>query len=119
MKRANFLPAPHAFDLNNACRMLNEAFGLGSIFLVGSALHKRDYRDVDVRCVLDDEEYDRLFPGQSGNATVNSLWSVMCASVSHWLSSLTGLPVDFQIQKRSEANKEFDGPRSAIGIFTK
>jgi len=116
MKRANYIGAPHYFNLNQACLALVEAFGQ-HIYLVGSSMERRDFRDVDVRCIIDDAEYARLFPGLSGNPSVNGLWSLMCTSISEWLSNRTSLPVDFQIQKRSEANKEFDGPRSALGLF--
>ncbi len=117
MKRANFIPAPHYFNLNMACRTLVEAFGY-HVYLVGSALEKRDYRDVDIRLILPDEEYDRLFPGLSGNPSMNALWSLMSSSVSLYLSQHSGLPIDFQIQKQSEANAiEGRGPRHPIGIF--
>lgn len=118
MKRANYIAAPHYFNLNQACRTLTEAFGF-NVYLVGSALTTRDHRDVDVRCILPDEHYARLFPGLSGNPSLNALWSVMCSSISLWLSQATGLPVDFQIQQQTEANAEFPGAagRHPLGIF--
>lgn len=117
MGRANYLPAPHYFMLNMACRALTEAFGY-NVYLVGSSIERRDYRDVDVRCILEDGEYERLFPGLSGNPTLNALWSVMCSSISLYLSQQSGLPVDFQIQKQSEANAiDRRTPRHPLGIF--
>lgn len=118
VSRANYIPAPHYFNLNMACRSLAEAFG-NCIYLVGSSLEKRDYRDVDVRCILSDEEFERLFPGLGAYGTPirHPLWSIMCASISLYLSQHADLPVDFQMQQRSEANREFEGPRHALGIF--
>lgn len=113
--RANYLPVPHVFNLNQACMVLAQAFEYG-VYLVGSCLHKRDYRDVDVRAILSDEEYDRLFPG-IGIEQHHALWSVMCASISLYLEKATGLPIDFQIQKQSEANRKYPGERHALGMF--
>ena len=117
MKRANYIGAPEMFLLNQACRPLTDAFG-PHLYLVGSSLERRDYRDVDVRCILPDEEFDHLFPGAFGvNYGLHALWSVMCSSISLMLARHSGLPIDFQIQRRTEANKEYDGQRAALGMF--
>lgn len=116
MKRANWIGVPAYYNLNLACSVLVEAFG-PSVYLVGSSIERRDYRDVDIRCILADDHYDRLFPGLSGNPQVDALWSLMCVSISEWLSARTGLPVDFQIQGQSEANEKHGGPRHMIGLF--
>jgi hypothetical protein len=117
MKRANYIPAPHFFNLNQACRVLVDAFG-AHIYLVGSAIERREYRDVDVRCILPDEDFDRLFPGLSGNPSRDALWSVMCSAISLQLSQHSGLPVDFQIQQQTECNTWSSGrPRHALGLF--
>jgi hypothetical protein len=117
MVRANYIPAPHFFELNQACRMLTEAFGY-HVYLVGSSIERRDYRDVDIRCILPDKEYARMFgePSSASHAR-NAMWSLMCSSISLWLSRATGLPIDFQIQQQTQANAEFAGTRCAIGIF--
>lgn len=119
MQRANWVPAPNYFELNQACLILAEAFGY-NFYLVGSSLLKRDFRDVDVRGILPDDEWDALF-GQHSNASVNARLSVLNASISLWLRSHSDLPIDFQFQRQSEANTEFpraDGHRRhALGIF--
>ena len=47
-QRASYLPAPHMFNLQQACHTLQAAFDFGvGIYLVGSCLTKREYRDVD------------------------------------------------------------------------
>lgn len=112
-KRANWLPAPHFYNLNQACALINKAFP-GMCYLVGSSLARRDYRDVDVRLILDDAEYDRIFG--AGDWT-NAYWSLLCTSISLWLRQQTDLPIDFQIQRQTQANEMHDGKRSAIGIF--
>lgn len=117
MERATFLPAPHVFNLNQACAVVAQALN-HSVYLVGSALERRDYRDVDVRAILDDAEFDRLFPGLAkGIASLDPLWSLMCSSISLYLQQHSGLPVDFQIQRSSDANAKYQGRRHALGMF--
>jgi len=113
--RANFIGVPQFFNLNHACLIVNEAFGIANTFLVGSSLLKRDYRDVDIRTILDDEEFKRLFP--NGGTERDAFWSLTCASISMWLSQHSGLPVDYQIQSMTEANEKFKGERCAVGLF--
>ena len=114
-ERASYVGAPHFFNLNQACLVLNSAFP-GDKYLVGSSLEKRDYRDVDVRTIMDDDEFKRLFP--QGGYERDPFWSIICASMSLWLSQHSGLPVDYQIQGRTFANDNFPGGRCALGIFT-
>lgn len=122
MKRANYLPAPAVFNLNAACKLVNDALGHFGCYLVGSSLRKRDYRDVDVRFIMGDEEFDRMFPGaHPGPYILHPLWSLFCTSVSTWLRQQTGLPVDFQIQRQTQANEEYSRRtghgREPLGIF--
>ena len=93
--------------LNNACMVITEHFG-HSPYLVGSATETRDYKDVDVRLILPDDEFDAVFPN-------GRLWSALCLGLSAYLSQASGLPVDFQVQRQTEANAKFDKPRNPIG----
>lgn len=113
--RANFVPAPQFFALNHCCKLINDAFDSLGCYLVGSALRTKDFRDVDVRYIMDDAAYDRLFRVEQG--WLNPMWSLLCTAISIWLSQQTGLPVDFQIQRQTRANAEHDGKRAALGIF--
>lgn len=116
--RANWLPSPHFYNLNQACALINRAFPEGMCYLVGSSLKRRDYRDVDVRLMLPDAEYDRIFV--AGDWT-NPYWSLLCTSISLWLRQQTDLPIDFQIQRQTQANethgRSTGNKRSALGIF--
>jgi len=114
--RANYLGAPQAFDLNQACRVLVDAYGC-NVYLVGSSLLRRDYRDVDVRCILSDDAYERLFPGIGETPQRDARWSIMCSAISLWLSRHSGLPIDFQFQQQTAANAEYEGARHSIGVF--
>ena len=118
MHRANYIGAPEAYNLNNVCTVINEAFPGYGCFLVGSSIERRDFRDVDVRFIMDDHEFDRIFSGCTLNYSVNALWSLMCASISEWLSSRTGLKIDFQIQRQTDANEQYPNkPRQHLGMF--
>lgn len=116
MKRANYIGAPEAFRLNQACRIVVEAYGV-NLYLVGSSLERRDFRDVDLRCILPDAEYDALFPGIGDCGWRDARWSLLCTAISQYLSSQSGLPVDFQFQRQTQANEMYDGQRCAFGTF--
>jgi hypothetical protein len=109
-RAASYLsPLPFA-RLNHACSVVTEAFG-NPPYLVGSALERHDWRDVDVRSILDDAEWDALF------ADREFLWGLFCLGVSSYLSQMTGLPIDYQAQRMTEANERFGGRmRNALGM---
>ena len=68
-----------------------------TVYMVGSATDSREFRDVDVRVIMNDDKFDALF-GDTGNCT-EPFWTLFCISVSAWLRDRTGLPVDFQVQR--------------------
>lgn len=106
-RRACYLLVSEVFNLNHMCVMLRDA-GF-SVYLVGSSLMRPDYRDVDVRAILDDAEFDAMFTAPARLALLNT-------SVSEWLSARTGLPVDFQFQRQTDANRDYPGERNAMGL---
>jgi len=112
-----YVGAPAIFIINEACHALNQAFGEDvGIYLVGSSTERPDFRDVDIRLMLPDDEYKRLF-GDPRFHEQNGLWSLICVSVSEHLSRLSGVPVDFQIQDTTYANEKHSKPRQAIGLW--
>lgn len=96
------------FNLNLACRPLWLA-GF-NVYLVGSCLHRAGYRDVDLRSIVPDDDHYRMF---GSNRMMPHLFGV---AISEWIASRTSLPIDFQFQRQTEANAEFDGERHAIGM---
>lgn len=110
--RANWLPSPHFYNLNQACALINRAFPEGMCYLVGSSLKRRDFRDVDVRFIMRDEAFDAMFGGERRDR----YWSLLSVAFSSWLSQECGYPVDFQIQRQPHANQKHDGHRNALGI---
>jgi hypothetical protein len=118
--RVHFVPEPNYFNLNSACKVVQDAFrdeGFGC-YLVGSSLVRRDYRDVDVRYIMADAEFDLMFPGAVGQPHLNAKWTLLCTSIALFLQLQSNLPIDFQIQRMTEANKEFpDSARHPLGCF--
>ena len=104
MKRANYLPAPAVFNLNAACKLINDALD-----------------DNGFGCIMADDDFDRMFSGISSPYMMHPLWSLFCTSVSTWLRQQTGLPVDFQIQRQTQANEEYSVKaghmRHPLGLF--
>ena len=80
---------------------------------VGSSLKTKDWRDVDVRLILPDDEFEALF-GKVGNYC-NPKFAAITLAFCALAKEMTGLPVDFQIQSQSHANEAYGGGwRSAL-----
>jgi hypothetical protein len=106
--RAYYLSPPDFHRLDWACRTISAAFDGKPVYLVGSALRTPDYRDIDLRLILNDDEAANYPP---------PLRLVLNIALSDLIAKLAGLPrpIDFQIQSMTEANAE-DGARNPIGI---
>lgn len=109
-RKVSYLTTPEFARLNHACLLVSEAFGNFTTYLVGSVTMKDSYRDVDIRTILDDDEFDYLFKGRE------FFWSLTCLSIATYLREVSGLPIDYQIQRRTEANENYvAGTRNPIG----
>lgn len=108
--RANYLSPPDFRRVDWACRPIREAFGAYPM-LVGSVLTRPDFRDVDIRLILSDDEYDRL-------GLVTPERELIETALSKLIQDSSGVgPIDFQIQRMTEANDEFPtGGRNALGM---
>lgn len=116
MQKANYIGAPQVFTLELACKQINEAFGGFGCFLVGSSIQRADWRDVDIRLILPDDQFRNLFPDSEINYELDCRWLILSSSLSMFLSKVSGLPVDFQIQPQTKANLQHTGQRHAIGL---
>lgn len=115
-----YIGAPACFALEEAIRPVCAAFGAydgtGGCYVVGSALERPDWRDVDVRMILDDAAFAALFPHAGQHWEHDARWLVLTIAISERLSRLTGLPIDFQFQPQTQANARHHGRRNAIGL---
>lgn len=107
--RTDSLTTVQLHNLDQACIIIKR--GLGQPYLVGSAgIGGGAYRDVDVRVMLDDDEFAAICPNQLR-------WEMLCLAISTYLSERTGLPIDFQIQRTAVANEFYnDKPRNPLGM---
>lgn len=122
-KKVTYIGAPACFALEQACKQIMEAFddpeAHVGIYVVGSCLERPDWRDVDVRMMLDDEYFKKLFPSAhitNASWEFDPRWTLLVVTISEWLKKQTGLPVDFQFQPMTFANAKHKGPRHAIGL---
>lgn len=99
--------------LNRFGRVVYEAFGEWP-YLVGSAARGKQWRDVDVRLILEDAEYERLFGDPKQPRETNPTWVAFVLAFTELGRKMTGLPIDFQIDHQSTANRIHDGPRHAL-----
>jgi hypothetical protein len=109
--RTDLLTTVEMHNLDAACVLVRRAFGHPA-YLVGTAGvgDAVSYRDVDVRLMLDDEEFAAACP-------TRARWELLCLAVSTYLRERTGLPVDFQVQRTREGNERFgDKPRNPLGM---
>lgn len=102
---------PAGIWLNKFGVIVADYFG-HTAYQVGSSLDRKDWRDVDVRVILPDDEYEAMF-GRNRSQTNPKLAAVTLAFAALG-KEMTGLPVDFQIQRTSHANEKYPGPRSAL-----
>lgn len=112
--------APACFALELAIRSVQEAFHdpdeHSGIYVVGSALQRPDWRDVDIRFMMSDVLFAKTFPNAGDHWEHDAKWLLLTVTISNHLSKLTGLPIDFQFQPQTHANKLHKGPRNAIGL---
>jgi hypothetical protein len=110
---------PAALLLDNFGAMVWDALG-GPPYHVGSSLMGKTWRDVDVRLMLDDEQYSAMELGDPERPHQNAKWVALTLAFAALGREMTGLPIDFQIQQTSLANVQFkDGARSALGCLTR
>ena len=105
-----YLDAPDLDRLDLASLLVREA--LDTPYLVGSCLERPDYRDVDIRVILDDKRYRRLFERPARDPLRHL---IQVAITEHYVKA-TGLRIDFQIQSRTAAAK-YPGVRHPLGIY--
>lgn len=78
-------------------------------YLVGSAARAKEWRDVDVRLILADEEFDAIFGELTRPRCLNEKWNAACLAWTARGREITALPIDFQIDRQTEANRVYGG----------
>jgi len=113
-----YVGVPEIFSLGQVCEIVARAFGEHACYLVGSATERPDFRDVDVRLIMNDDKWHALF-GSNDNGEILLFWSVINTALSEYIARRTGLRIDFQVQSMTQANGALHGkkPRHPLGIF--
>ena len=109
---------PETLKLERFGVMLREVFGTCIYHVGSSAERKKPFRDVDVVAILDDETYSAMGFDHPVEDIANPKWRAYCEAFSLLGRDVTGMPIDFKIQRKSEANEKHKGIRSALGIIT-
>ena len=116
-ERAIYLSVEQVWRVAHAVRPVQDAFGGFAIYYVGSVLERADWRDVDLRLILPDAEFDRIFVPAAGTSDYvaaplyDQFRMLLQTSVSFMLRRQTSLPIDFQVQSQVEAD-QFEGERN-------
>ena len=103
-----YLRVEELWRLSNACRPIQDAFGGHMVWLVGSVLTRPDYRDVDLRVILNDSEYIRLFKSTESNMAgmqtglTEQFRMLLQTAISAMLRENTRLPLIFRFNGRQE-----------------
>jgi hypothetical protein len=139
-RSASYLSPPDFHRLNWACRPIRDAFG-SPPYLVGSALTRPDFRDIDIRLILDDEVVASMFGpnpvdeiAKDGVIMPREIWEatrhlrfqgdraqirlLLNIALSDLIAKAANppAPIDFQIQSMTEANVAEHGIRNPLGI---
>lgn len=120
MPRSMFLSPPDLHRLDWACRPITAAFG-NPPYLVGSVLTRPDFRDIDIRLILDDEAVERMFNSDGtyfNDGDPRSIRLLLNVALSDLIAKSANVPapIDFQIQSMSEANVPEHGARNPLGV---
>ena len=101
---------PQGMLLNQFGEILEAAFGEVAYHVGSSTSMEKGtnhWRDVDVRLMLDDDVWESMGLGNPENPHTNPKWRAFCIVFSKYGQQLTGLPIDFQLQQRTHANKNY------------
>jgi hypothetical protein len=115
-ERGNYIASPFAiFKLDWFGVVAFDAWE-HTAYLVGSALKRPDFRDVDVRLLLPDDEFAARF-GEQTDWRKNGPLKATNLAWSGFGQHLTGMPIDFQIEQSTDANQDANsGRRHPLGV---
>lgn len=112
VRLASYLSPPDFHRLNWACMPVRAAFKPYGVFLVGSVTERPDFRDIDLRIIVPDEEYEMLFPTPARKLLLD-------IAVSDLIAKAASLPwpIDAQFQSFTESNTDHaDKFRNSMGL---
>lgn len=109
-RRSSYLLLTDFERLEEWCRNVRIVFDGNHPYMVGSVHDSPDFRDVDLRLMVEDAVYDVVYADPVKVRLVNR-------AISTWGQRETGLPIDFQVQRMTEANEAYGKDyRNPMGI---
>ena len=118
---AHYLGVTQFIELRFAAAIVKGTFHSSyGIYLVGSAMKRRDWRDVDVRHIISDDEFSERFGEFVEPYERNHFLRAFNLGVSAWISAASKLPVDYQVQPITKANELYpspENPRNGLGLL--
>jgi hypothetical protein len=111
-RSASYLSPPDFHRLNWACQPIRAAFRPFGVFLVGSVTRRPDFRDIDLRIIVPDEQYEVLCPAFATKLLLDIAVSDLVAKAASlpW-------PIDLQFQSFTEAQEYADELRNPMGLI--
>ena len=118
---AHFLDVTAFIELQFSAAIVKGAFDdSDGVYLVGSSLSRKDWRDVDVRQIIADEEFERRFGEFVEPYDRNHFLRAFNLGISGWMNVRSGLPIDYQVQPITKANELYpleSNPRKGLGLL--
>ncbi len=109
-RRGSYLQLVDFERVEEWCRCVRTLFDGDVPYMVGSVNRHPDYRDVDIRLIVDDEKFAANWSDPVKHRLINR-------AISTWGQRETGLPIDFQVQQQTAANAQFEGEfRNPMGL---
>lgn len=103
-------------------QLIHDAWGESGYLVGSSQITGPGFRDVDVRVMVTNEEFARMFPGtpwQSGRRHNDPCWRAQMLAWAMLGRQLTGLPIDFQVERQTESDALWPTqPRNPLGLWT-
>jgi hypothetical protein len=109
-----YVGMPRALYLKMYAEFIDDIFDT-NIYLVGSALKRKNWKDIDVVAVLSDQRWESYGFGDPQKRFYNKRWAAYCMSLSSFGKQLIGCEVDFQIHQESYTLIHEGDPKLLIG----
>lgn len=108
-----YVGMPRALYLEMYARYLKDIFN-ADVYLVGSVLKTKSWKDIDIIVVLSDNEWERYGFGDPQKRFKNKRWAAYCMGLSCFGKQLVGCEIDFQIHQESYNLIHKDDPKLLI-----
>lgn len=103
-------------------QLIHDAWGESGYLVGSSQITGPGFRDVDIRVMVTDAEFARMFPAtpwQTGRRHNDPCWRAQMLAWTMLGRQLTGLPIDFQVERLSESDALWPTePRNPLGLWT-